>query len=196
MEKKVKAKRVRSQDSLSRKRLRREMEMKSQMQDEQCRTKTQERRSSATEPKCSGRKAILHQWAKRERLAEAKDHSVKRKRPLGEYPYDYRKYRMHTVTSRLMHPFSGKELKGKDRRTLPLMSKFDIHFILENRLKQLWDCHPVHPDCPPHITRLPEVTEWELFNRKLEGELVRRHPNGDYERWMLSELKFPKLHAH
>ena len=75
------------------------------------------------------------------------------------------------------------------------MSKSYLQFILDNRLRQLWKYDPVHPDCPPHITRLTEVYKWELFNTKLEAEIVRRHPNGDYEKWRLSELKLHKIHA-
>lgn len=153
-------------------------------------------------PEQCNRKTILRWWAKRERLEEEKEKKDNRsvrpqhQRPLEEYPYVYRKYRLPTVLSRHIPPYSGKELKGDDRRTLPVMSKFDVYRILRGRLKQLWEGAPHHPDCPPHVTRLPQITEWELFTGKLEGEIIRKHPNGDYERWAISELSLPTTHAH
>lgn len=148
-------------------------------------------------PERCDRKTILRFWAKRERLEEEKERREGRsvtphhERPLEEYPYVYRKYRLPTVLHRYIPPYSGKELMGNDRRTLPVMTKFDVYRILRGRLKQLWEGAPHHPDCPPHVTRLPQITEWELFTGKLEGEIIRRHPNGDYERWAISELSLP-----
>ena len=146
--------------------------------------------------KGSRRQMILRQWAKSERMAEENDRCIKRKRPLGEYPFMYRHYKLPTVPQRRVAPCSGKELEGNDRRTMPAMSKFDVQMILQNRLKQLWQGDSYHPDCPPHLTRLTQISEWELFNGKLEGEIIRKHPNGDYERWRLSELKLPKIFVH
>ncbi|XP_045137155.1 uncharacterized protein LOC123519716 [Portunus trituberculatus] len=123
------------------------------------------------------RKGVPRQCTEGEGKIEENEPVISQKRHAGENPHASRRYTLPTVRSRKVTPCSGKELKGEHRRTQPLMTKFDIWMTLQARLKQLWQGHPHHPDCPPRITRLTKVSEWELFTGKLEGEILRKHPN-------------------
>lgn len=143
--------------------------------------------------------ALYHKWVKYELAKEKQTEastgkSVKRRRPLEEPLYLYDNFRKPTTLANYVEPYSGRELKGSERRTLPVFTMYDEYIVLRERLKQLQEdkIPRVHPDTPECLTKLTDIAQWELENHKLTGQIVRRHPNGDYEIWDLSELRQKK----
>ncbi|KAK8740217.1 hypothetical protein OTU49_003106 [Cherax quadricarinatus] len=84
--------------------------------------------------------------------------------------------------------YSGRELEGDERRTMPYMPLYEVYSALKARQKQLEGGDKVHSDCPPELANLTECAEWEFYNGKLDGSITRGHPNGDYEVWKFSEV--------
>lgn len=77
------------------------------------------------------------------------------KKESSKYPYAFKNFRMLTCNNRKREAMeNGRELEGKERRTLPLMSRFDAYNVLKKRLDQLHEFNPPHPDCPKHYTIL------------------------------------------
>ncbi|KAK3880208.1 hypothetical protein Pcinc_015277 [Petrolisthes cinctipes] len=120
--------------------------------------------------------ALYHMWVKYELAKEnhieaSRGKCVKRRRPIEEPLYMYDNFRRPTTLASYVEPYSGRELKGNERRTLPVLTIHDEYIVLRGRLKQLHEEKEpkIHPDTPWHLTKLTDIVRWELENKKLSG---------------------------
>ena len=84
----------------------------------------------------------------------------------------------------------AKEIKGDDRRTRRILTKYEYARLLGTRTNQISKgAEPLELENPPKIRTPENIAKGEIRERKSIFKIKRIHPNGDYEIFKLNELK-------